>query len=581
MQGLVYCQQRTSQDVWKNSLIVTKEEESTLLSQLKQVLLSWSTGKRHWCIDASKEDGSLGRLVNDNHKSPNCVMKKITVNNRPHLCLFAVKQIETGDEIEYNYGDSKWPWRGKVAVGPDIVAAVQTTTPYPDQTSQDYSKRDGVKQVAVSPDRVAAVQTTTPYPDHSTLNSLVAVGPDIVAAVQTTTPYPDQTSQDYSKRDGVKQVSTSQNFSLVNYSDSEIDEDCLKEQPLTRGVALKNSSIENVLRLPDYCEPIPDSDESVVYESDHFSNYSILPSDQQAVPKLKRTKSIIMKSRVPEFSDSLYDSSDECPAESLASRPSRRPKRVAFCPAIVESDDSYAGSEDDYIPDKKDEKATLQIAKMSKVLLAMEQGRLGDFQGKSLDEINISVNETICMKEVPEEDMDVASMPEEQGSELDSGDEPTSTSYLRSPKRGKRPKKRETVCMKEVPKEDMDVASMPEEQGSELDSGDEPTSTSYLRSPKRGKRPKKRGKVEPVKRTWTQEECAAVERHLKKFIVLMKVPKKMDCQQCIIAEPQALANRDWKALERCGSNLSPSLLGSGPAVGSIYICCLLAFNRID
>uniref|UniRef100_A0AAV2MG62 SET domain-containing protein n=1 Tax=Knipowitschia caucasica TaxID=637954 RepID=A0AAV2MG62_KNICA len=138
-------------------------------------LFDFEWQKRHWCIDASKEDGSLGRLVNDNHKSPNCVMKKITVNNRPHLCLFAVKQIETGDEIEYNYGDSKWPWRGKVAVGPDIVAAVQTTTPYPDQTSQDYSKRDGVKQVAVSPDRVAAVQTTTPYPDHSTLNSLVSM----------------------------------------------------------------------------------------------------------------------------------------------------------------------------------------------------------------------------------------------------------------------------------------------------------------------------------------------------------------------------------------------------------------------
>ena len=65
-------------------------------------------------IDASKEDGSLGRLVNDNHKSPNCVMKKVTVNNRPHLCLFAVRNIEVGTELDYNYGDSKWPWRQKV-----------------------------------------------------------------------------------------------------------------------------------------------------------------------------------------------------------------------------------------------------------------------------------------------------------------------------------------------------------------------------------------------------------------------------------------------------------------------------------
>lgn len=66
-------------------------------------------------IDASIEDGSLGRLVNDNHKSPNCTMKKIIVNDQPHLCLFAIKKIEIGTEIDYNYGDSKWPWREKVS----------------------------------------------------------------------------------------------------------------------------------------------------------------------------------------------------------------------------------------------------------------------------------------------------------------------------------------------------------------------------------------------------------------------------------------------------------------------------------
>lgn len=36
--------------------------------------------------------------------------------------------------------------------------------------------------------------------------------------------------------------------------------------------------------------------------------------------------------------------------------------------------------------------ATLQLAKISKVLLALEQGRLGDYKGKSLDEIQLDVN---------------------------------------------------------------------------------------------------------------------------------------------------------------------------------------------
>ncbi len=36
---------------------------------------------------------------------------------------------------------------------------------------------------------------------------------------------------------------------------------------------------------------------------------------------------------------------------------------------------------------------TLQLAKISKVLLVMETGRLGEFKGKSLDEIHIDVND--------------------------------------------------------------------------------------------------------------------------------------------------------------------------------------------
>ncbi|GAA6078014.1 uncharacterized protein LOC125141181 isoform X1 [Tachysurus ichikawai] len=67
-----------------------------------------------WCIDAAKEDGSFGRLINDDHKHPNCRMKKIEVDRRPHLCLFALKDIKQGQEITYDYGGTDWPWRSKV-----------------------------------------------------------------------------------------------------------------------------------------------------------------------------------------------------------------------------------------------------------------------------------------------------------------------------------------------------------------------------------------------------------------------------------------------------------------------------------
>jgi len=65
-------------------------------------------------IDASDEDGSFGRLVNDDHISPNTKMKKIIVDHVPRLCLIATQQINPGDEIAYDYGDGDYPWRKEV-----------------------------------------------------------------------------------------------------------------------------------------------------------------------------------------------------------------------------------------------------------------------------------------------------------------------------------------------------------------------------------------------------------------------------------------------------------------------------------
>ena len=52
--------------------------------------------------DASKQDGSLGRLVNDDHKALNCVMKKVEGNQKPHLVLFCMSNIAVGEELRYN-----------------------------------------------------------------------------------------------------------------------------------------------------------------------------------------------------------------------------------------------------------------------------------------------------------------------------------------------------------------------------------------------------------------------------------------------------------------------------------------------
>ncbi|XP_056439687.1 uncharacterized protein LOC130376820 isoform X2 [Gadus chalcogrammus] len=62
-------------------------------------------------IDASKEDGSFGRLVNDDHRHPNARMKRIDIAGSTHLCLFALKDIKDGEEIAHNYGGEDCPWR--------------------------------------------------------------------------------------------------------------------------------------------------------------------------------------------------------------------------------------------------------------------------------------------------------------------------------------------------------------------------------------------------------------------------------------------------------------------------------------
>ncbi|KTG37250.1 hypothetical protein cypCar_00004133 [Cyprinus carpio] len=125
---------------------------------------------------------------------------------------------------------------------------------------------------------------------------------------------------------------------------------------------------------------------------------------------------------------------------------------------------------------------TLQLAKISKVLMALEQGRLAEFHGKNLDEI-------------VDPDAEVA-LP--------------STERNMSPphKRGK-------------PSSDVQM----------------PSGASAMRPPRKGKTTQK-------KTPWQQAEVQVVERHLEPFIVSGTVPTKSDCEKCLKAEPEALRNRD-------------------------------------
>ena len=62
-------------------------------------------------VDATFSDG-FGRMVNDiEPKMANCYMRKIVVNNQPHLALYAKRNIQKHEELRYDYGLKDLPWR--------------------------------------------------------------------------------------------------------------------------------------------------------------------------------------------------------------------------------------------------------------------------------------------------------------------------------------------------------------------------------------------------------------------------------------------------------------------------------------
>uniref|UniRef100_A0A3Q2DKC0 [histone H4]-lysine(20) N-methyltransferase n=1 Tax=Cyprinodon variegatus TaxID=28743 RepID=A0A3Q2DKC0_CYPVA len=68
-----------------------------------------------YCIDATKETGRLGRLVNHS-KNGNCQTRLHPIDGTPHLILVASKDISIDEELLYDYGDrskasiSAHPW---------------------------------------------------------------------------------------------------------------------------------------------------------------------------------------------------------------------------------------------------------------------------------------------------------------------------------------------------------------------------------------------------------------------------------------------------------------------------------------
>lgn len=63
-------------------------------------------GKRY-CIDATEEDNSIGRIINHSINNANVKAKSAVVDGTPRLFFIATKDIARGEELLVDYGDRR------------------------------------------------------------------------------------------------------------------------------------------------------------------------------------------------------------------------------------------------------------------------------------------------------------------------------------------------------------------------------------------------------------------------------------------------------------------------------------------
>lgn len=73
-------------------------------------------------VDATEDNSRMGRLCNHaSGKLVTAIVKVVIMDNIPHLCLFAVRDLDIDDQVPYNY-NIKLPFVDKVRSFPPICS---------------------------------------------------------------------------------------------------------------------------------------------------------------------------------------------------------------------------------------------------------------------------------------------------------------------------------------------------------------------------------------------------------------------------------------------------------------------------
>ncbi|KAL0234748.1 hypothetical protein PCE1_001784 [Barthelona sp. PCE] len=65
--------------------------------------------RKTYAIDPTVGDETKwgkAKYINHSRLNPNCEVHRVIVNNRPHLAIISIRQIDEGEELKFDYGDT-------------------------------------------------------------------------------------------------------------------------------------------------------------------------------------------------------------------------------------------------------------------------------------------------------------------------------------------------------------------------------------------------------------------------------------------------------------------------------------------
>ena len=245
---------------------------------------------------------------------------------------------------------------------------------------------------------------------------------------------------------------------------------------------------------------------------------------------------------------------------------------------------------------------TIQLAKVSKILVELEKGNISKYSGKSLDEINAeddydqdeidcSDPEQNCEDMLDSGSVDQCENMEAEGTTQSSSHSTTEITCSVGSKRGTRIRKaapkisrtsEEKTVKETTPSSSRSrteiTCSVGNKGGSrirkaapKIPSSEETTAKENTPSSSSSNIVGNKGRSRKAapKIPWTSEEKAAVERRLGKFLRLERLPGKADCEEAKRKEP-VLHRRPWSQIKFCIKNTKTSEIRklSGPRQNS-------------